>query len=276
MKKIYKLKEWYSLKDAANRLTLTLGEDVSSFDVLELALEGNIALFWYVRHVAAQEVVFEIKSVKSIAELVGKPMGENFGIIDGIDVSGYYPIEIEPHVSMLEGPYRLMIEENGALADYYRSHLTDTGGELISVDGFYVQDSSDKIWQILEPFGGSYMEKTSPNERLHFHDKRRFYPSGEWPSISEIGFTKHEIEKFENELQSKEVKAVSSRERQTLKKILIAMAMDGYGYDPAAARSPFPKELEGIMDRMGLSVSDDTIRAKLKKAAELLSKPIDD
>lgn len=276
MKKIYKLKQWYSLEDAANRLSLTLGEDISPIDVLGLALEGNIALYWYVRHVAAQEVVFEVKSLKNIAELVGKPMGEDFGITDKIDVSGYYPIEIQPHVSMLEGPYRLMIEINGALADYYRSHLTETGGELLSVDGFYVQDSSDKIWQVLEPFPGSYIDTTSPNKRLHIYDKRRFYPSGEWPNISEIGFTKREIEIFENELQSNEVKAVSSRERQTLNKILIAMATDGYGYDPDAARSPFPKELEGILDRMGLSVSDDTIRAKLKDAAELLPKSIAD
>lgn len=29
VKKIYKLKSWYSLSDAAKRLTLTLGEDVT-------------------------------------------------------------------------------------------------------------------------------------------------------------------------------------------------------------------------------------------------------
>jgi len=48
------------------------------------------------------------------------------------------------------------------------------------------------------------------------------------------------------------------------------MAIDAYGYDPSATRSPIPKELEGILDGLDISVSDDTIRDKLKEAMELL------
>jgi hypothetical protein len=36
MRKLYKLKEWYSLQDAASRLTPTLGEPVSENDRLQL------------------------------------------------------------------------------------------------------------------------------------------------------------------------------------------------------------------------------------------------
>lgn len=64
--------------------------------------------------------------------------------------------------------------------------------------------------------------------------------------------------------------SLSERERQTLYKMIIGMATDAYGYDPNASRSPFHKELEGILDGLGISVSDDTIRDKLKEAAELL------
>ena len=64
MKKIYKLKQWYSIEDAANRLSLTLGEEVSSAEVLELALDGHIRLFWFMRHVSVQEVEFQTCSIR--------------------------------------------------------------------------------------------------------------------------------------------------------------------------------------------------------------------
>ncbi|MGH1379274.1 MAG: hypothetical protein ACRBB3_10685 [Alphaproteobacteria bacterium] len=68
----------------------------------------------------------------------------------------------------------------------------------------------------------------------------------------------------------KEAKPLGARERDTFLKIIIGMAKDGYGYDPYASRSPLPKELEGVLNRLGISVSDDTIRTKLKEASEFL------
>lgn len=65
-------------------------------------------------------------------------------------------------------------------------------------------------------------------------------------------------------------KPLLTREKETLLKIIIGMAIDAYGYDPRATRSPFPKELEGILGGLDISVSDDTIRDKLKEAMELL------
>ena len=73
-----------------------------------------------------------------------------------------------------------------------------------------------------------------------------------------------------------EEKPLGTRERETLLKIIIGMAKDAYGYDPNASRSPFPKELEGILDELNISVSDDTIRVKLKEASELLPTVEDD
>ena len=66
---------------------------------------------------------------------------------------------------------------------------------------------------------------------------------------------------------SKKPKPLHTTEKRNLLKIIIGMAIDGYGYDPKARKSPIPKELEGILDRLGISVSDDTIRARLKEAA---------
>jgi hypothetical protein len=74
----------------------------------------------------------------------------------------------------------------------------------------------------------------------------------------------------ETKLKPKQDQELSSRERATLLKMILGMAKDGWGYDPKEAKSPFPKELEGILDRQGFNVSDDTIRKKLKEASDLL------
>ena len=70
-------------------------------------------------------------------------------------------------------------------------------------------------------------------------------------------------------------KDMDTRERQTYQKMIIGMAKDAYGYNPKSSRSPFHKELEGILDSLGISVGDDTIRHKLQEAAELLPQTSD-
>ncbi len=60
------------------------------------------------------------------------------------------------------------------------------------------------------------------------------------------------------------------RTRDNLLRLIIVMAVDGYSYDPKAAKSPTHKDLEGFADQLGISLSDDTIRKYLKQAAELL------
>ncbi len=61
-----------------------------------------------------------------------------------------------------------------------------------------------------------------------------------------------------------------AREVVSLAKLITAMAIDGYGYAPASRRSPIPKEIQDIADRLGLSLSGDTIRKYLQIGAKYL------
>lgn len=70
-------------------------------------------------------------------------------------------------------------------------------------------------------------------------------------------------------------KSLGTRERETLLKLIAGMAVDGYGYDPKASKSPVPKEIESSLSQLGISITDDTIRKWLKEAAELLPKPLE-
>jgi len=63
---------------------------------------------------------------------------------------------------------------------------------------------------------------------------------------------------------------MDGREKLSMSKLIAAMAIDAYGYDPKARRSDIPIEIQGIADRMGLELSSNTIRKYLKKGAELI------
>ena len=44
MKKLYQLKKWLNIEDAARHLTIVFGEPVSEADVLQLGLDGHLKL----------------------------------------------------------------------------------------------------------------------------------------------------------------------------------------------------------------------------------------
>ena len=45
--KLFKLKEWLTVPDAARHLSIVFGEEVSEADVLRLALDGHLKLSVY-------------------------------------------------------------------------------------------------------------------------------------------------------------------------------------------------------------------------------------
>lgn len=80
------------------------------------------------------------------------------------------------------------------------------------------------------------------------------------------------LERARNELAAAKSSdgQLSTRERETLLKLIIGMAMKGYAYDPVSSRSATPREISDDLAAHGLAVSDDTVRKWLKVAAELL------
>lgn len=65
-------------------------------------------------------------------------------------------------------------------------------------------------------------------------------------------------------------KPLSTRERDTVLKLVIGIAMDAYGYQPEASRSPTAKEISDNLISLGLNISDDTIRKYLNEAKQFL------
>lgn len=65
-------------------------------------------------------------------------------------------------------------------------------------------------------------------------------------------------------------KPLGERERNTLLRMIVGMAIRGYGYDPDAARSDLPKTIAADLSDLGLECSDQTVREKLKEARDFL------
>jgi len=100
---------------------------------------------------------------------------------------------------------------------------------------------------------------------------------GGWPAMSRVVVKMKEVERFESEAEttSKQETAVtptkeSPRVIENLQKALIAVAMDCYGYDPAAKGNTAVTDIQKALDKIGLTLSENTIRDYLKKGAQLI------
>lgn len=62
----------------------------------------------------------------------------------------------------------------------------------------------------------------------------------------------------------------TTRQRETLLRILIGIAVEQYGYDPKKGRNSAPKQISDDLALHGISLSDDTIRKYLNEASDLL------
>lgn len=272
MRKIYKLKKWYTLEEAASRLSLTLDEPVSVNDILWMAIDGYITLSWYTQHVHAQHVAPWVSFPQKIFLKKGKT----------IELPAIEQLTTLSNIVILDGAYMLDLDMNGLLRDWIISLAKGIEIELMSLDGFHVKGEDGSIWRIMESLT---LDEIKQKEKLRnfsnpIQHSDNYIPSNVLPEPAELGIRSCDIESFENLLNdrqripSKTEKELSTRECNSLLRLIIGMAVDGYGYDPKAEKSPIPKQLESVLLTRGISISDDTIRKWLRKAAEILPEDI--
>lgn len=91
----------------------------------------------------------------------------------------------------------------------------------------------------------------------------------------EIEALQGEIERLTSALEAApKDRPLGQREGDTLRKLVIGMAVAVYRYDPRAGRSDVPAQIASDLQELGLSVTDETVRKHLRESAELL--PPDD
>ena len=67
-----------------------------------------------------------------------------------------------------------------------------------------------------------------------------------------------------------QVKGLRTRERETLLKLLVGMAVATYKHDPTATRTSTAAAISQDLHSLGISIDEDTVRKWLKEAADFL------
>jgi len=338
MSKLFTLKEWVTVGDAAKYLSVSLGEEVSNADVLRLALDGHLRLSVYLPNGATvkkgkivthslADVVAAIADGKVPDGLDWAPMPKSLAqkgyaashddseetvpFITSLRLNDAQWITLEREkVTTVWGVWDLPMF-GGERLDVEHECLSITGGPSITaetLDGAFIWRGEDSICQIQADFDDNEYQRGSKAEGLELErrivedgipadeaDKQRvafetrrkeykerrkgkpyhenFYPSGALPNDSMIVVRTSALRDFEESLggiPSGDEKPLSARERDSLLRMVIAMATDVYGYDPSAKKNTTTTDICRAAEALNLSIDDETVRKYLKQAAALL------
>ena len=157
----------------------------------------------------------------------------------------------------------IIAEETFIQDEVLEEWLQERGIELGDHYADYVDFQSDLFFHIQKSIEAEYLKKTKPALQEQCKNLNE--------SDYLIMFEK--IARLEKELSKRtddEEKPLSARERDSLLKLAIGMAVSGYAYDPEKSRNSAIGELEKDLQSLGIPLDQDTIRKWLKEAAQLL------
>lgn len=175
MRKLYQLKKWYTIEETANRLTLTLGEPVSSADVLRLMAEGQLGAFWYVQDRDAVEL----------------------GVGDWYLTGEMCVGRLSEKTSLLRGIYRLEMGISQGVKDWLMSLARGDGRDAnVHFGGSTcLVDEQNRMWELLERLDEQYLQESAQD--LAYDDVSNYKSSDYRPRRDEIIVVKQELEQFE-------------------------------------------------------------------------------
>lgn len=284
MEKKFQLRKWLGLNEAAEHLSLVFEEAVSTFDLLQFCIEGHLAMsirFWSPVRARPCRFVFSDSqdrpheewsdiSERLYAQLLRVPLICEENQIRReqsvwLDTRGTFkPTESIEHLSGIYGlpgygaaKYaieRMAFDESEASKEFELFH-----------EGIIVFGPDKELFQLLRPGNDSKSAK----------------PATHFPKHSALGVRTTDLHKFiENlRLSSDSVdqgdnrgEEMGTKERESLLKMVLAMAVAKYGYDPECTRDKacgnkagsIPSDLESH----GLGLHPDTIRKYLREAYE--------
>lgn len=302
MKKLYQLKEWLTIDDTARHLTILFGENVSEADVLRLGLDGHIKLSIYIVNGAVARLgqLVEMNKAKfsimpsdtnslNIADTIqhlkktftlDEELPDNLkqGISDktlqyflkGIMVSENQVLELDDEfelLSVLQGIYDIPMLGGDRLDIEHKYQMKTDGGVAVTgtfLDGAFVVCQDGKLGQLQVRHDDSEERKNKP---LYHRDN--YYPARGLPDDSILVVRTKELRDFESKLKRLDNEtygsSVPDKERESMLKIILALAKNGYSY-------PNHGTLKDMVDDFELKnngVSEKTLKKYLDQATRL-------
>ena len=272
MSKLYKLKKWVSLSEAANLIAENIKERVEVCDVLQLALNGQVAISALLINAACGRQCNPVKLADvKFNEVIGLK-GEILhlpaeGRLFFQDEQAYL---IEKKVQHLEaGIYDLPLTGGERIDVEHRLHQLQSGIEVtaVSLEQVFVRNQRGLLFEIQDHYRS---EKLTPFDESFFSDEN-YHPAGALPEDSEFVLRPETIDEFLAGFEQTGLhveKPLLTRERNTLLVIIAALCREAkidYSKPSKAAAN-----IKHQLDLMGLSVGETTVEEHLKKIPDAL------
>ncbi len=282
--KLLKLKEWVTVPEAARHLSIMFGEDVTEADVLQLALDGKLRLsvnFVNATYALVGRIVEasearhkDFRADLAAARQPGEHKDEWLKVCMGVPLVGTSRvIDLQDQISQLQGVYDLPMI-GGDRLEIEHSYQQLTGGPAVTavaIDGAFVECRDGTLAQLQEHYEDN-RDMKGETLKKPWHHKDNFYPGGGLPEDAVLVVRTEALADLldrmtETQKEPKPGQELATRERDTLYKLVIGMAMEGYRYNPRAARNDATAEIAADLAKHGIEVSDDTVRKWLRQAA---------
>ena len=166
MGKLFSLKEWLTVDDAARHLSIVSGENVTNADIFRLALDGHLLLsVYFVNHAKArcgkvvgyEDAEFRELSEEFSATLINIPdeaKGAPISVMTSLNIDDKRFLNLSEEITSLEGVWDLpMIGSERLDVEHYYQALT--GGPSVTLQclcGAFVEGRNGEMCQIQESF----------------------------------------------------------------------------------------------------------------------------
>ncbi len=174
MKKLFTLKKWLTLQEAARHLAIVFGEEVCEADVLRLALDGHLKLSVnFVNHARAikgnvvpieeaeyEDFLFELTPEISIPE---EHKGKPIRVIKGLNLDDKRVLDLGKDVMSLDGVYDLAMMGNERIDVEHQYQMLTNGPSvtLQGLNGAFVTGDAHTMYQLLESYDNNEYEAGS-------------------------------------------------------------------------------------------------------------------
>nr|WP_312379564.1 hypothetical protein [Delftia acidovorans] len=268
MSKLFKIKNWVTPQQGLEFLSLQLGEEVQTLDILQLITEGELKISIKLSHRSPAQLgkVVPLKEVP-ISELPNLKGDGTISYLNGYSLShkGDYTEEtpfacFDKEVSYIDGIWDLAMIGNEAIhvSNMLREEMGAEQMDLISISGTF----------LIRPDGtcASLQESFRPEDGVN-----GFFPASGLPENSVLIFRTEELKRFISVLDGSQdrEKPLETRERNTLLSIIGVLCKEaGHDFNKSAKAAAI---IQSTAAQMGVSLGESTIESHLKKVADALA-----
>lgn len=279
MSKLFKLKEWVTIPDAARHLSQIVNEPVCEADILQMALDGHLKISVNFPNRAEARIgrVIPYKDVprKVLPTLDGKG---TVTYLDGYPLNdspeGTMPdsetpfIHFQKEVVSIDGIWDLAMQGNERFDIEFDLQQLIGGPEvtMMNIEGTFL-NRSDGTWAALQEKFPDRVTENDEGERKTV--KGSYYPAGGLGTDCTRVIRVSEIMALQAKLDGSALdKPVSTRERNTLLTIIGVLCKEaGFDYSRTAKTAGL---IESAAANLGVGIGETTVEGHLKKVSDAM------